>query len=50
MKRTDYLKPTMKVVQLKHQSHILTGSVPASESKGADFEDYKDGGDVDWNN
>ena len=48
MKRTDYLKPTMKVVQLKHQSHILAGSGPAAESKGADFEDYQNGGDVEW--
>lgn len=26
MKKKDYQKPTMKVVQLKHQSHILAGS------------------------
>lgn len=26
MKRKDYQEPTMKIVQLKHQCHILAGS------------------------
>ena len=26
MKRKNYEKPTMQVVQLRHQSHILAGS------------------------
>ena len=26
MKRKDYQKPTMKVVKLQHQCHILAGS------------------------
>ncbi len=26
MNKKDYQKPTMKVVQLQHQSHILAGS------------------------
>ena len=26
MKRKDYEKPTMEVVLLKHQCHLLTGS------------------------
>ena len=26
MKRKDYLKPTMHVVQLQHQAHLLAGS------------------------
>ena len=26
MNKKDYLKPTMKVVQLQHRSHILAGS------------------------
>lgn len=26
MKRKDYEKPTMKVVKLQHQCHILAGS------------------------
>ena len=32
MKRKDYRKPTMKVVQLQHQCHILAGSVEANRS------------------
>ena len=32
MKRKDYQKPTMKVVQLKHQSHILAGSATGNVS------------------
>ena len=27
MKRKDYQKPTMKVVQLQHQAHLLQASV-----------------------
>ena len=26
MKRTDYQKPTMCIVEMKHRSHILAGS------------------------
>jgi len=26
MKRRDYMKPAMQVVELKHQCHILAGS------------------------
>jgi hypothetical protein len=26
MKRRDYMKPAMQVVELKHQCHILVGS------------------------
>jgi hypothetical protein len=26
MKRKDYQRPTMKVVQLQHQTHLLAGS------------------------
>lgn len=41
MKRKEYRKPTMKVVQLQHQSHILAGSgVEANRSGyGAATED-----------
>ena len=35
MKRTDYLKPTMKVVQLKHQCQILAGSSYEYETTGS---------------
>ena len=34
MKRKDYEKPTTKVVQLKHQSHILAGSPYSMSAKG----------------
>ena len=27
MKRKDYLKPTIRIVEMKHRSHILAGSV-----------------------
>ena len=41
MKRKEYRKPTMKVVQLQHQCHILAGSgVEANRSGyGAATED-----------
>lgn len=26
MKQKDYLKPTMRIVEMKHRSHILAGS------------------------
>ena len=41
MKRKEYRKPTMKVVQLQHQYHILAGSgVEANRSGyGAATED-----------
>jgi len=32
MKRKDYLKPTMKVVQLKQHAQLLAGSVEATRS------------------
>ena len=32
MKRKDYQRPTMKVVELQHHCHILAGSVEASRS------------------
>ena len=30
MKRKDYRKPTMKIVQLQHQTHLLQASGQAS--------------------
>ena len=27
MKKKDYLKPTVQVVKLQHQTHLLAGSV-----------------------
>ena len=32
MKRKDYEKPTTKVVQLRHRSHILAGSATGNVS------------------
>ena len=32
MKRKDYRKPTMKVVELQHRTMILAGSVEANRS------------------
>ena len=40
MKRKDYQKPTMKVVQLQHQTHLLAGSGELNSPN-----DYGDGGD-----
>ena len=32
MKKIDYQKPTMKIVQLKHRAQLLVGSVTASRT------------------
>lgn len=42
MKRKDYLKPTMQVVKLQQQAHLLAGSVQAEVS------DYDNGGEEEW--
>ena len=34
MKRNDYQKPTMKVVQLKHRTQMLTASVYETTGSG----------------
>lgn len=34
MKRKDYQKPTMNVVQLQHQAHLLAGSGVQSMRSG----------------
>ena len=36
MIKKDYMKPTMKVVQLHHQTHILAGSVRSVSTSGLD--------------
>ena len=43
MKRKEYRKPTMKVVQLQHQCHILAGSGVESTRSG-----YGDAEELDW--
>ena len=42
MKRKTYERPTMKVVELRQQCHILTGS---NEPKSAQKQDYES---VEW--
>ena len=54
MKRKDYEKPTMRVVQLKQQSQLLAGSVGASRnSYGTANDGLTDGinsdGEWEWN-
>ena len=39
MKRKDYEKPTMQVVKLQHQTHLLAGS--GEETQQAQREDYE---------
>ena len=43
MKRKDYQKPTMNIVQLQQRTHLLAGSTPNKAS----IQDYKDG-DFSW--
>ena len=41
MIKKDYQKPTMKVVPLKHRTHILVGSGPKTMSGPSDEEWYE---------
>lgn len=49
MKKKDYTKPTIRVVELQQKYHILTGSYKRVQSKNinsevdTDFPDYVDG-------
>jgi len=43
MKRKEYERPTMQVVQLKQQPQLLAGSTPNQAS----FDNYQDG-DFSW--
>lgn len=43
MKRKDYEKPTMKVVQLQQQTHLLAGSGVESMRTG-----YGDAQEEEW--
>ena len=36
MIKKEYMKPTMWVVKVQHQSHILAGSLRSVESSGLD--------------
>ena len=42
MKRKEYEKPTMEVVEVKQQPQLLAGSGPLN-TEGAAFDDYEDG-------
>ena len=44
MKRKDYQKPTMQVVKLQHQTHLLAGSGVQSMRSG-----YGDAQEEYWN-
>jgi hypothetical protein len=44
MKRKDYQKPTMQVVQLQHQCHILSGSAQGQQVDVQSYE-YEDLGE-----
>jgi len=45
MKKKQYLRPSVEVVELRQQQHLLAGSNSAPNS--ASFEDYQDG-DFSW--
>lgn len=38
MIKKEYMKPTMRVVKVQHQSHILAGSLRSLKSSGLDSE------------
>ena len=42
MKRKEYEKPTMQVVEMRQQPQLLAGSDKAAQT-GAEFDDYEDG-------
>jgi hypothetical protein len=39
MIKKEYMKPTMRVVKVQHQSHILAGSLRSVKPRGLDSED-----------
>ena len=44
MKKKEYKRPTMQVVQLKQQPTLLAGSAPNQAS----FEDYEEDNTFSW--
>jgi hypothetical protein len=38
MIKKEYMKPTLRVVKVQHQSHILLGSLQSVKSSGLDSE------------
>ena len=55
MKRKDYQKPTMTVVELRHRTQLLTDSVQASRNSygkannDVSSEELNDDGEWEWN-
>ena len=55
MKRKDYQKPTMRVVELRNRTQLLAGSVEASRSSygiandGVDSGELNGDGEWEWN-
>ena len=55
MKRKDYQKPTMTVVELRNRTQLLAGSVGAQRSgygdanNGVDLSELNDDGEWVWN-
>jgi len=49
MIKKEYMKPTMRVVKVQHQSHILAGSLRSVKSTGLDDEDDLQYDDVEGN-
>ena len=45
MKRKTYMTPTMNIVKLQHQSHLLEGSGVAASRSGYGNEESQDWGD-----
>jgi hypothetical protein len=55
MKRKDYQKPTMTVVELRHRTQLLAGSVQAmrnsygNANNGVDLNELNSDGEWEWN-
>lgn len=49
MIKKEYMKPTMRVVKVQHQSHILAGSLRSVKSSGLDDEDDLQYDDLEGN-
>lgn len=49
MIKKEYMKPTMRVVKVQHQCHILAGSLRSVESSGLDSKNDLQYDDFDGN-
>ena len=50
MKKKNYMKPTVKVVQLQHSQHILAGSYAGIQSTNSTDDDNPDYDGDSWGN